>query len=150
MVLVQVVGFFILSETYAPVLLERKAKKLRSSDPNNADRYHTKYLGNDRHWKQVMAKGLTRPFTLFAHEPIIQVFSVISMLIYGEIYLVLTTVSTTFMQVYHWKASSAGLIYIALGIGVSGASQAQGRLMDVVYRYMCKKNGGKGKPEYRL
>lgn len=51
---------------------------------------------------------------------------------------------------YGFKQSKAGLMYIALGIGITAMSQMQGRLMDRVYGFYTRKNGGVTKPEYRL
>ena len=40
--------------------------------------------------------------------------------------------------------------YLALGIGLIGASQIGARALDWTYGYLTTRNGGKGKPEYRL
>lgn len=149
MVIIQVMGFFFLKETYAPVLLERKAAQLRAS--SGSKYFKSKFATGDRHWQAIVRKGLIRPFYLFAHEPIIQVFALVQMLVYGQIYLILVTVGTTFTGIYGWKQSVAGCVYLALGVGITGMSQGQGRTMDKVYKYFSdKRNGGKGKPEYRL
>jgi hypothetical protein len=79
MVCVQVLGLFTLKETYAPTLLERKAERLRKETGNSNLR--SIYSGADRHWQTIVRKGLTRPFYLFWHEPIIQVFALIQMLV---------------------------------------------------------------------
>lgn len=55
-----------------------------------------------------------------------------------------------FEGVYGQEPGIAGLHYFALGIGLSGASQINARTLDKVYRYFKEKNGGEGKPEYRL
>lgn len=68
----------------------------------------------------------------------------------GQIYLILVTVGSTFEEIYGFRQSKAGLMYIALGIGITAMSQTQGRLMDRVYGYYTRKNGGVTKPEYRL
>ena len=79
MVCVQTLGIFTLRETYAPTLLERKAARLRK-ETGNSD-LHSVYAGEGRHWQIIVRKGLTRPFYLFWHEPIIQVFALIQMLV---------------------------------------------------------------------
>lgn len=55
-----------------------------------------------------------------------------------------------FEGVYQQSVGIAGLHYIALGIGLSGASQLNARTLDKVYVYLRNKNGGVGKPEFRL
>ena len=62
----------------------------------------------------------------------------------------LTTIPTTFQETYRQPIGIAGLHYFALGVGLSGASQLNARMLDKVYKYFTAKNGGVGRPEYRL
>jgi len=62
----------------------------------------------------------------------------------------LTTIPTIFGVVYEEKPGIAGLHYLALGVGLSGASQVNARILDKVYGYFKNKNGGVGRPEFRL
>ena len=55
-----------------------------------------------------------------------------------------------FQGIYGESVGIAGLNYIALGIGLSGASQINARTMDKVYVMLKKRNGGVGRPEFRL
>lgn len=55
-----------------------------------------------------------------------------------------------FEGVYNEPVGIAGLHYIALGVGLSGASQINARTLDKVYVHLKNKNGGVGKPEFRL
>jgi hypothetical protein len=55
-----------------------------------------------------------------------------------------------FQGEYQQPAGIAGLHYIALGIGLSGASQINARTMDKVYVHLKNKNGGVERPEFRL
>ena len=69
---------------------------------------------------------------------------------YGINYLVLTTIPGIFLGVYKENVGIAGLNYIALGIGFTGTSQIAARQVDQIYAALKAKNGGEGKPEYRL
>lgn len=62
----------------------------------------------------------------------------------------LTTIPSIFEGVYHQPVGIAGLHYFALGVGLTGASQINARMLDKVYKHFQAKNGGVGKPEYRL
>ena len=62
----------------------------------------------------------------------------------------LTTIPTIFQETYRQPVGIAGLHYFALGVGLSGASQLNARMLDKVYKYFTAKNGGVGRPEYRL
>lgn len=104
----------------------------------------------DRTWQRVFAKALTRPFALFAREPIVQALGLYMAFIYGLLYLFLTTIPGIFEGVYGEEVGIAGLHYFALGVGLTGASQINARVMDKIYVHFKNKNGGKGRPEYRL
>jgi hypothetical protein len=151
--MIQFFGFFYLDESYAPLLLERKADEIRKTmDAEKAQHQHvrTVFQSDDRHWKRIMSKALVRPFAIFFREPIMQLLGVYMAFIYGLIYLFLTTMPSIFGRVYHEKPGIAGLHYLAIGVGLSGASQVNARMLDKVYVYFQKKNGGAGRPEFRL
>lgn len=79
-----------------------------------------------------MLAALTRPFIMFAQEPILQLFGIYFAFVYGTIYrksaiychtfsemltlpiVVLTTVPAIFTDIYHEKTGILGLHYIAL------------------------------------
>jgi len=53
--------------------------------------------------------------------------------------------------VYHQSPGIAGLHYIALGIGLTGAAQLNSRTMDRIYLILKERYGeGKGRPEFRV
>lgn len=62
----------------------------------------------------------------------------------------LTAIPSIFANIYHDKPGIAGLHYVALGVGLTGASQVNARLLDRIYIYLKSKNGGVGEPEFRL
>ena len=93
---------------------------------------------------------MIRPFALFVREPIIQLLGIYMAFVYGLIYLILTTIPTIYQDIYGEPVGIAGLHYLALGVGLTGASQINARMLDRIYKYFKKRNGGHGKPEYRL
>lgn len=121
-----------------------------------------------RRWWNLIINALIRPFMLFVREPIIQLLGCYIAFIYGTLYraslrvgnellsahcasaVFLTTIPLIFQGVYNEPLGISGLNYIALGIGLSGTSQISARLLDKAYMHLAKKNGGVGKPEYRL
>lgn len=62
----------------------------------------------------------------------------------------ITTIPGIFENVYHESVGIGGLNYIALGVGLTGFSQLNARTMDKIYVYLKNKNGGVGRPEFRL
>ncbi|PPQ70272.1 hypothetical protein CVT26_014561 [Gymnopilus dilepis] len=171
-VMVQISGLFFLKESrsssriysainqyltsrptaYAPYLLEQRAASIRADLASKGSRttVRTVFDGTDRTWQHIFAKAMTRPFALFAREPIIQLLGCYMAFVYGIFYLFLTTMPSIFTNVYHNNAGIGGLHYIALGIGLSLASQTNARFMDKIYVHFKEKNGGVGEPEFRL
>ncbi|GAA6015567.1 hypothetical protein JCM8202_001036 [Rhodotorula sphaerocarpa] len=152
--LVQLVGLFFLRETYGPILLHRQAQAMKRdmSLPHDSERVKTVHeaKAGRKTVRQVVAKGMIRPFSLFISEPIIQLFAAYMSVIYGTIYILLTTTSSIYEGVYGESVGIASLHYIALMIGFMIASQGGARALDVIYRRLKTKSDGQGKPEYRL
>src|SRR5882757_8486283 len=92
-------------QAYAPVLLERKAVKIRKSmdeEKANGITIRTAMDATDRQcvrliviaiyayisksWKAVLSKALFRPFKLFIFEPIVQLLGLYLAFIYGLLY----------------------------------------------------------------
>ncbi|KAJ6622636.1 MFS polyamine transporter [Mycena sp. CBHHK59/15] len=152
-VAIQILGLLYLRESYAPYILEQKAKRMQRSmdtEKGPARCVRSKFESDDRTWQRIIRTALTRPFLLFVHEPIVQLLGVYMAFVYGVFYLFLTSIPLTFQGAYGESVGISGLNYLALGIGVTGSSQINARFMDAIYRYLRKKNGGAGEPEYRL
>jgi len=150
---IQLVGLFYLDESFAPLLLERKADRIRKTldaEKGHQRNIRTVFQTDDRHWKRIFSRGLIRPFVLFTHEPIVQLLGIYMAFIYGVFYLFLTTIPTIYGVLYQQQPGIAGIHYLALGVGLTGASQINGQTLDKVYVYFKNKNGGVGRPEFRL
>lgn len=64
-----VANFFLLYETYAPVILINKANKLRRATKNWA--IHAKLEENEVDFKAIIERNLTRPIHMLIVEPIV-------------------------------------------------------------------------------
>ncbi|KAK0435764.1 major facilitator superfamily domain-containing protein, partial [Armillaria borealis] len=129
-IFVQGLGLVFLRETFAPVLLEWKAERIRKgTDPEKGGRNVRTVFDKSgiRSWQHIFGKALVRPFTLFVREPIVQIDALYMAFIYGVFYLYLTTILTIFREVYHQSMGVAGLHCIALGIGLGISSQTNAR-----------------------
>ncbi|PFH46378.1 hypothetical protein AMATHDRAFT_88360 [Amanita thiersii Skay4041] len=144
----QIVGFIFIRETYAPELLKRKARKLRKETGN--PRIRSAFERPDRHWTAVMARGLITPLVFLATEPIVQVFALYMAVLYGVLYLSLTTFVKVFKEQYGESTGIAGIHYLAIALGSTVGGQAGARILNYVYRRLKEKNGGVGTPEMRL
>jgi hypothetical protein len=177
----------IIPQAYPPILLERKAAKIRKSmDEENArekemriamDATDKQCDGHPSHLHdQCMLISLTvgksysvKPSCALSScsytSPYCN-FSVSTWHLYMVSFIVrtqnlsvyailhfsvfLTTIPTTFQDVYHDRVGIAGLHYLALGVGLLVPSQFNARLMDKVYKLLKARNGGVGRPEFRL
>ncbi|CAD6592757.1 MAG: hypothetical protein ASARMPRED_006702 [Alectoria sarmentosa] len=143
---VQVAGVFFLPETYTPTILKQKAKQLRRETGNK--RLHTEF--EDKKFSKLLAVALVRPFRLIGTQPIVQVLALYMAYLFGLFYLLFTTFSNLFEDVYHESVGIASLNYLALGLGFVLGGQINTHLCDRIYRRLKAKNNGVGKPEFRV
>jgi hypothetical protein len=81
----------IVFQAFAPILLERKAARIRKEMDNDPEKggpreVRTRYDNADRHWQQIVSKALVRPFKLFYSEPIAQLLGAYMAFVYGLLY----------------------------------------------------------------
>ncbi|PNY24009.1 transporter [Tolypocladium capitatum] len=148
---IQAVGLFLLQETYAPVLLDRRKMRLIKETGNTALR--TEHDHPERTLAQALGIALTRPFRLLATQPIVQVMSLYMMYLYGMIYLVLSTFPALWAVEYHESPGVQGLNYLSLGIGFFLGAQSCAPLQDRIYAALKRRyapDGGPGRPEFRV
>ncbi|CEJ92117.1 hypothetical protein VHEMI07789 [[Torrubiella] hemipterigena] len=133
-------------ETYGPVLLERKAKKLRKSTGNPA-----LYAKGQRKLSPaaLFKRATSRPFKILFFCPVVTGLAVYNAVVYGTTYLLLSTFSDVFQTQYHYNQSNLGLTYIGLTLGFLFSLIFASITNDKSYARLAKKHGV-GKPEYRL
>jgi len=146
--LIQIVGFFFLRETYAPVLLERKTERLRKE--TNNPKLRSEFDRGDKTLYAVLKTSFSRPFILLGTQPIIQALAVYMAFLYGLMYLVLASFPSLWENQYHMKLQIGSLNYIALGLGFFLGAQICAPLNDKIYRKLKIKNNNTGKPEFRV
>ncbi|KAF8855353.1 MFS multidrug transporter-like protein [Acephala macrosclerotiorum] len=146
--LIQVLGFFFLQETYPPVLLHKKKKKLIKETGNEA--LHTEFDRPDRTVWTTLKISLIRPFKLLGTQIIVQVLAIYMAYLYGLMYLVLSTFPGLWEDEYHESVGIGGLNYISLGVGFFFGTQICAPVQDRIYRALKARNNGVGKPEFRV
>ncbi|KAJ4983434.1 major facilitator superfamily transporter [Stagonosporopsis vannaccii] len=146
--IVQCFGFFLLQETYAPKLLAWKRDKLVRESGNQA--LHTEYDSPDRTLATTLKIAMQRPFILLGTQPILQVLACYMAYLYGLMYLMLSTFPRLWTGTYHMSTGIASLNFISMGVGFFLGTQITAPLNDLLYRRLKKRNGGVGKPEFRV
>ena len=89
---------FVLEETYAPQILKKRATAMRRAMGNPQICFPFEFP--DSRWTAVMGRGIVKPVVFLATEPIVQVLGLYMAVLYGVLYLCLT--STYFVSGSLW------------------------------------------------
>jgi MFS family permease len=144
---VQVYGFFGLRESHGATLLRQKKARLISETGN-----HDLYLGGDAdlplHTKNYGA--IKRPICMFFTQPIVLLIATYLAYIFGLNYLFIATFPEVWNGIHGESWGIAGLNYISIGIGGFIGLFGNFFLIDRIYKSLKAKNGGVGRPEFRV
>lgn len=137
-------------ESYAPVLLRRRAEKLRkeTGDPRYHAETERRESGRSAVWK--LSRSLSRPLRLLAFHPIIQIQAILEGINYGLLYFSLASFSALYVSAYGESVSISGLHYIAICTGTISGAQLCGPLMDYIYKRLITRAGDSNVPELRI
>lgn len=138
---------FTVPETYAPILLRKRAAKLRKSE--NDDKYTTEAELDPRPLGQKLRIFLFRPFQLLFLEPIVFCIALYMSVLYGLLYMFFVAYPIVYQAGKGWSAGSTGLMFIPLAIGVL-MSAACAPLVNKNYLKISEQYGGKPPAEKRL
>ncbi|RVX69790.1 hypothetical protein B0A52_06435 [Exophiala mesophila] len=140
-----ILALFIQQETYGPVLLERRAARLRKETGNMKLR---SALQSTKTARQLFFFSLTRPLKMLCLSPIVFGLSLYIAVSYGYMYILITTLTPVFHEEYGIPLNNVGLVFLGFGVGQFAGLFAFGAFSD---RYLKKlSRGGEMKPEYRL
>ncbi|KAF3914598.1 hypothetical protein ABW21_db0209225 [Orbilia brochopaga] len=146
---IQIIGFFFLKETYAPKLLQQKARRLRKETGNM--HLHTPYETDEkRKFSKILRTALVRPFILLGTQPIVQFLAAYMAFLYGLLYLVLSTFPPLWEKRYGESVGIGGLNYLSLGLGFFLGTQICAPINDRIYVRLKARNNGVGLPEFRV
>ncbi|KAK8018798.1 efflux pump rdc3 [Apiospora marii] len=134
-------------ETYPPVLLERNAAKLRkeTGNPNYKSR-----LALDLTPGQLFTRSILRPTKMLLCCPIVTVMCTYVALLYGTLYLLFSTYSFVFKEVYGFSTTAAGLVFLAGGLGTLAGLAYIAHFSDRSVRRQAAAGGPVVPPEARL
>lgn len=136
--------FLVMRETYVPVLLARQKKKPLFTDVTNI-------AGKERNASRKFLEAILRPLAMLIFCPVVLLFSLYVALVYGYLYLLITTIPDVFTSNYDFSTSQVGLVYLGLGVGMMSSVIVFGFVSDRLLRRLSSKTaGGKMKPEHRL
>lgn len=142
---IAIVSIIFLRETYAPVILQRRAMELEKS---TGYRYKTKY-DTDKSFNYMLIQSLKRPMKFLVLSPNVLIVSLYSAVTYSYMYVLFTTFTSIFEEVYNFTPGQAGLGYLGLGLGFIVGQITVGLYSDSHLKRQ-EQRYGKMTPEHRL
>ncbi|RDL40094.1 MFS general substrate transporter [Venustampulla echinocandica] len=144
---VTIAYYFFVPESYSPAILEKKASHLRKTEnPNLRSK-----LASPLPPGLTLYRAVIRPSQMLLFSPIVTLLSVFIAVVYGQLYLLYTTITFVFEAQYHFAHRVTGLAFLGLGVGMLLGAGVFGAVSDRTLKSKARVNeGGELKPEYRL
>ncbi|KAI2470562.1 polyamine transporter 1 [Annulohypoxylon bovei var. microspora] len=108
---------FLIPETYAPILLRRRAAKLSEMTGN----VYVSKMDAGKPKKTVSREfkiALSRPWILLFREPIVLLTSLYMAIIYGTLYMMFAAFPIVFQQYRGWSPGIGGLAFLGIAVGM--------------------------------
>ncbi|KAF9569882.1 polyamine transporter 1 [Agrocybe pediades] len=102
-------------ETYAPILLVRKARAKR--DATGDHRYYATLERQEKSLRKRIEHVLARPFAILFQEPMLIAMTLYMSFVYGCLYLLFTAYPIVFRQGHNFNAGISGLMFLPIPIG---------------------------------
>ncbi|KAH7134559.1 major facilitator superfamily domain-containing protein [Dactylonectria estremocensis] len=143
-----IIGSLLVPETYAPVILRKRAAQLSKTTGkhyvSSIDHQRGKItLGN------AMKTALLRPWILLFKEPIVLLLSIYMAIIYGTLYMLFAAFPIVYQQNRGWNQGVGGLSFLGIMIGMLFAI-AYTIPANKRYIKIEQEHGGFAPPEARL
>ncbi|KAJ6547315.1 major facilitator superfamily domain-containing protein [Mycena capillaripes] len=149
-VLSLVSGAIFTPETYAPVLLRRRADKL-TRESNGIVHYVSVHdRVRPKSISQAILTNFSRPFVFLVTEPIVLCVALYISIVYGTLYALFAAFPIVFQQHHHFTSAQGGLAFIGIGIGILLGLASTPIQNKVYWRAMEKSETGRAAPEARL
>lgn len=141
-----IVLIFVVPETFAPLLLKKKAKRLRKETGN--DRYYAPIERSTKSLFETIFLSIKRPAQIFIFEPMLTLLCIYSGLILSLLYLFFVSYPYVFRTVYDFNEQQTGFAFIGLSVGCLLA----GPTVIVNKRYVTRQieKRGEYQPELQL
>ncbi|CAE6338289.1 unnamed protein product [Rhizoctonia solani] len=148
--IIQLVGLWYLTETYAPTILATKARALRKSTGDDSICTAHEHKRNGISTWKFIANALLRSIKFLLFDPAMTVMATYMAVMYGTMYLQLTTFASLWTRRYGESVGIAGLNYLFMGAGFTLGAQLGARILDRIYKHLKERNNGVPTPEMRL
>lgn len=144
-------AFFLLAETYAPVILEAR-KKNYEDQASKSSSGKTYRIANqdDRPFRIRLGHSMLRPLRILFTQPIVMTMAAYQAIIFGTVYSLYTNFEAIYGNIYGFNTTQVGLVYLGPGLGFLIAVWFLVPRIDTIYNRLTDRNNGEAKPEYRL
>ncbi|KAJ7282653.1 major facilitator superfamily domain-containing protein [Mycena rebaudengoi] len=139
--------FLFVPESYNPVLLKRKARRLRKSTGD--DTYWAPLDRRDTSLARSLLFSCSTPFKLLLLDRMALLLDIWTALLLGILYLTFQAFPVIFGQIHHFNMQTTGLSFLGIGFGMVVALASQ-PIWNRVFSREAAKYGGEAPPETRL
>ncbi|GIK05421.1 hypothetical protein Aspvir_009531 [Aspergillus viridinutans] len=123
------------SESYEPVLLQRRVDRLKKETGNMTLRSK---LAPNISARDNFIRSIVRPTKMLFLSPIVAIFSVYLGIVYGYLYLLFTTFPSVYQTTYDFFRGAAGLTYLGIGVGSLIGLLIFGTISDKILIYLTE------------
>ena len=143
------VGFIpVFKETYPPVVQARQLAHQQQTAPSSFP------IKNPRHQERASKTFLdacTRPFYFIFRTRLIPLFTLYTAILNSYLFILLSTLGTTFESVYSFSSGTSGLAYLGMLVGFFASQLTLGFFSDAYCARQARRRlDGVTKPEDRL
>ncbi|OSC99125.1 MFS general substrate transporter [Trametes coccinea BRFM310] len=139
--------FTCVPETYVPVILKRKARRLRKTTGD--DKYYAPLEHQEHSLFRMILFSCSTPFKLLMFDRMALALDVWSALLLGILYLAFQAFPIIFEEVHGFNVQDTGLSFLGIGIGMVAALCTQ-PYWNSLFRREAQKHNGHPPPEIRL
>lgn len=135
-------------ETYRPILLVRKAKRLRLETGN--DRYWAPLERSNEGFYETIIAPCKRPIMLIFRDKMTFAMCFYSGFTLAVVYLFFVAFPYTFAKVYGFGIAAQGMSFLGLVVGMGLFAIVSPYFVNKNYERLLARHGGKAIPEFRL
>lgn len=147
-----ILGSVCVPETYAPVILRKRAIALQKKT-NKIYKSRIEISRGKVELIQLLKTALSRPWILLLMEPIVAMLTVYMAIVYGTLYMMFAAFPIVFQQQRHWNEGTGGLAFSGVAFGMITAvcySIYDNRRYTLVEEIHKRKGARGAPPEARL
>ena len=143
-----IIGALTIPETYSPVILRRRAKKLSQI---TGKVYKSKIEVDDgaKTIPQEFKTALSRPWIMLFMEPIVLILSIYMAIVYGTLYMMFAAFPIVYQRDRGWSSGIGGLAFIGVAVGMMIAA-GYSIWDNKRYKTIESEHNGHAPPEARL